>query len=65
MKIVKRNNSRKRISVIYGKYGLKFSPDTTPYIRKIIEEGERDRLSGNTIRCTQEELMSFLRSLHD
>lgn len=65
MKTIKRNNSRKRITVVYGKYGLKFSPEVTPHLRKVIEEGERDRLSGNTIRCTQKELMSFLRSFHD
>lgn len=65
MKIVKRNNSRKRITVVYGKYGLKFSPEVTPHLRKVIEDGEKSLREGTAVRCTLEELMSFLRSLHD
>lgn len=65
MKIVKRNNSRKRITVVYGKYGLKFSPETPLHIRSIIEDGEKSLKEGTAVTCTLEELMSFLRSLHD
>ena len=64
-KIVKAKKKNQKQVVIAGKYGLKFSSEVMPHLRKVIEEGERDRLSGNTICCTQEELMRFVRSLHD
>lgn len=61
-KTVKKKNQKQK--VIAGKYSLKFSPEVTPHLRKVIEEGEKDRLSGNTTRCTKEELMQLMRSLH-
>lgn len=63
-KIVKAKKKVYKQKVIAGKYGLVFTSEVTPHLRKVIEEGERDRLSGNVTRCTKEELMQLMRSLH-
>lgn len=64
MKIARRNNSRKRITVIYGKYGLKFSPETSLRIRNLIEASEKNLREGTAVACTLDELIQLTRSLN-
>lgn len=64
-KIVKAKKKNQKQTVIAGKYGLKFSSEVTPYLRKVIEEGIKERLEGKTVFCNVDEFMKMTRSLHD
>lgn len=62
-KNVKAKKNSQKQAVIAGKYGLKFSPEATQHIRKIVEDGEKALHEGRAVKCTLEEIINLTRSL--